>query len=385
MISAQELSYILYQLGEEDKPYRAISPPVVSSSNFIFDTVDDFFEAIHNDKDITAYSRGSNPTVRLLEKKVAALQGTEDALMFGSGSAAIAAAVISQVKAGDHVICVEHVYSWTNKLLSKIMDRFGVHTSLVDGSDPEKIKASLRKETKVLFLESPTSHTFYLQDLEHLVQWAHDENLIVIYDNSFGSLMNRKPVEYGIDIICHSASKYTSGHSDVVAGCVCGSREIIRKIYNDEYMTIGAILSPENAWLLIRSLRTLPMRMEQSIASCKEVVRFLKSDARIQSVKWPFDEDHPQYSLAKKQFDLEGPMFAFYLDTASVEVIKTFCNALRLIQMAVSWGGYESLLMPGIVIPGAKLPVNHIRLYIGFESYESIIDDLKQALDKAFA
>jgi cystathionine beta-lyase/cystathionine gamma-synthase len=384
MISEQELSYILYQLGEDEKPYRAVTPSVVRSSNFAFSTIAHYHEAIKNEKDISIYSRGNNPTVRLLERKLAALQGTEDALVFGSGSGAIAAAVIHCVKAGDHVLCVQHAYSWTYKLMHQTLAKFGVQTTVVDGGDPDAVYAAKKSNTTLLILESPTSQRFELQDVKSLTTWAHSHGMRVVYDNSFGSVLNRKPAEFGVDFICHSATKFTSGHSDVVAGIVCGNARDIRSLFNEEYMTLGAILAPDNAWMLIRSLRTLPMRMDHTARTCHAVVNMLRSDVRIAAVYWPFDPHHPQYALAKEQFDIESPMFSFVIKTESRQVVTAFCESLKVIQIAASWGGHESLVMPMIAFPDSPFPFQQIRLYIGFEDEQTLIADLKQALGKAF-
>jgi len=208
MIAPEELTHILYRLGEEKQPGGVVSPPVYLSSNFSFTTVADFRAAMANEFDLPIYSRGANPTVRLLEQKVAALQGTESALFFSSGSAAIAAAVMAHVKAGDHVILVRYAYSWTWKLLAETLSRFGVSHTEVDGEDATAVMAALQTQTVMLIVESPTSLNFLLQDLRTLIGWAKDNGLTVVCDNSFGSPLNRKPVEFGADLICHSATKY---------------------------------------------------------------------------------------------------------------------------------------------------------------------------------
>jgi len=382
MIAPHELTHILYQLGEENQPGNVVSPPIYLSSNFSFRTIADFQAAISNEIDLPIYSRGSNPTVRLLEQKLAALQGTESALCFGSGSAAVSAAVVSSLKAGDHVITINSVYSWTWKLLAETLSRFGVTWTQVDGTDSQAIYNALQPNTRVLMLESPTSLNFHVQDMESLIRWGKSLGLIVICDNSFGSPLNRKPVEFGADLICHSATKYVGGHSDVVAGVVCGSREHIRRIFYGEYMTFGATLQAEQAWLLIRSLRTLPQRMEATARGAREVVRFLKNHDAVAEVNWIFDEEHPKRELVRAQFDYPIPMFSFRLNTMDTGAITRFCESLKLIRMAVSWGGFESLLLPAIIFPQGAHPVNHFRLYIGLEDPHSLVGDLGHALQK---
>jgi len=382
MISPSELSHILYRLGEEDLPAGAVSPPIFHTSNFSFKTIASFQAAIADEKNKPIYSRGGNPTVRLLEKKLAALQGTEDALCFGSGSAAIAAAVTSSVKAGDHVITVDFVYSWTYKLLAHTLARFGVEFTAVNGEDNEAVKAALKPNTRLLILESPTSLNFKLVDLQTLIKWGKDNGLIVLCDNSFGSPINRKPVEFGADLICHSATKFIGGHSDVVAGVVCGNASLLREIFYGEYMTFGATLQAEQAWLLIRSLRTMPQRMQATAASAAKVVEFLLSHEKVNQVSWPFDPTNPGYELAKSQFDFTIPMFSFNLKTTDSNRIIRFCESLQTIRLAVSWGGFESLLLPAIIFPVTPHPANLMRLYVGLEDSEALISDLSAALEQ---
>lgn len=381
MIPHDELTHILYQLGEEDQPHQVVSPPIYLTSNFSFRTIADFRQAIADERHHPIYSRGGNPTVRLLERKLAALQGTEDAICFGSGSAAIAAAVLSCVKAGDHVITVRNVYSWTWKLLAETLNRFGVSVSQVDGENGEDVKAALNDRTTLLIVESPTSLDFRLQDLRSLISWAKSKRLMVVCDNSFGSPLNRKPVQFGADLICHSATKFVGGHSDVVAGVACGSHELIRRIFYEGYMTFGATLQAEQAWLLIRSLRTIMQRMDSAVEHSEKVVRYLKSHPLVESVNWIFDNEHPQRELVKAQFDYKISMFSFRLKTTSEKSLIQFCESLRLIRLGVSWGGYESLLLPALVFSSTPHPVNHFRLYIGLESAESLVEDLRLALE----
>jgi len=382
MISTTELTHILYQLGEETVPENAVSPPIYQTSNFFFRTIADFRKAIADERHHPIYSRGGNPTVRLLEKKLAALQGTEDAICFGSGSAAIAAAVLSCVKSGDHIIAVQHLYSWTYRLLSETLERFGVTFALVDGTDVRAFENAVTKNTRVLIVESPTSLNFLLQDLETLIDRAKIHGLTVVCDNSFGSPLNRKPVELGADLICHSATKFIGGHSDVVAGVVCGAGEHISRIFYGEYMTFGATLQAGEAWLLIRSLRTLPQRMEATARSAAKVVSFLKSHPAVNQVNWIFDPEHPEKDLVRKQFDYPIPMFSFRLQTLDERLLIRFCESLSLIRLAVSWGGYESLLLPALVFSRGAHPVNHFRMYVGLEDADALIHDLDESLKR---
>ena len=376
------ISEILIHLGEEDKESwaRAVSPPIYQTSNFRIQTVAEYAAAMDNEKDISIYTRGNNPTVRLLEKKLAALQGTDDALVFASGSAAIAAAVVSCVKQGDHVLCVENIYSWTDKLLNQTLTRFGVTCSMVNGGMLEDFQSAYQDNTTLVILESPSSMMFEIQDAAKIIPWAKSKGLMVVYDNSFGTIMNRKPVDLGADLVCHSATKFVGGHRDVVSGVVCGSNELIRKVFNAEYMTFGASISPHAAWLLIRSLRTLQMRVAHSAKSARDVVSFLNSHDKVDVVHWPFLSTHPHHDLINSQFTLETPMFSFQLKTQEDVDIRSFCESLKYFQIGASWGGHESLIVPLLAFTASSFPKNLVRMYVGFEDPQILIEDLKQAL-----
>jgi cystathionine beta-lyase/cystathionine gamma-synthase len=202
------------------------------------------------------YTRGYNPTIAILREKLAALEGSEDALVFSSGSAAMAAAVMSVVKSGDHVVCVQKPYSWTNKLLNKLLVNYGVETTMADGTNTDTFITFCKPNTKLIILESPNSWTMELQDIEAICEFARTKNITTIIDNSYSTPLLQNPVSMGADIVIHSSSKYINGHSDVVSGVLCASKEIVSRIFAKELMTIGSIISPNDAWLMIRGLRT---------------------------------------------------------------------------------------------------------------------------------
>ncbi|MFM1931086.1 MAG: hypothetical protein RL226_389, partial [Bacteroidota bacterium] len=356
---------------------------IYQSSNFEFSSVADFRAAMANEIDLPIYTRGANPTVRLLEKKLAALQGTEDALCFGSGSAAVAAAVLSFLRTGDHVVCVSGAYSWTQKLFNPLLSKFGVDVTYVDGRNALEVEAAFTPQTRMLYLESPTSITFACQDVRALAALAKQKKVVSLIDNTYGSILNTFPVEVGVDVIIHSATKFISGHSDVVAGVVCASKEVIKKIFYGEYMTLGATLSPHDAWLLIRSLRTIEIRMRQGEGQAQLISDFLQQHPAFTFVHDPFSTSHPDYSIAKEQFKYRIPMFSFEVNSNDEKQIEVFCNELKFIRLGVSWGGYESLLIPTIVFPHRNYPVSLMRLYVGFESGKLLCDDLHQAAVKS--
>jgi len=383
-----DISYILNQLGEERELYfNAVTPPIMQSSNFAFDTVTALRGAFGNEKSAHLYTRGNNPTVEILRKKIAALAGTDDALILGSGAAAMATAVISQVQQGDHIVCIRKPYGWTDKLCRIILSRFGVETTFVDGTSASDYFDAVRPDTKLFILESPNTFTFELQDLSAISAFAKEKKITTIIDNTYCTPIGQRCIEMGIDIEVHSASKYLNGHSDVVAGVIIGRQEIISKIYKSEFMNLGAIISPNDAWLMLRGLRTLPIRLKQIEESTAKVVSYLEGHAAVKEVLYPFSKSNPQLFLAQKQMLWPGGLFSIYLNTEDISKVEKFCESLTFFKMAVSWGGHESLIMPACAFYPADYsgirtyPPNLVRIYIGLEESAVLINDLKQALD----
>ena len=383
-----DLDHILDHLGEDrDALMHAVVPPVFQSGNFSYPTVAAMRETVQQEFDRPLYTRGYNPTVAMLRKKVAALESAEDALVFSSGSAAIAAAVIAFVQAGDHVVCVRKPYSWTRKLLDELLARFGVEVTYVDGTDAENYRRACRDNTRLFILESPNSLTFELQDLSAVAAIAKEKGVLTLCDNSFNSPLFQNPIDLGIDLVAHSATKYLNGHSDVVAGVLAGSSTHMRQVMSKEFMTLGAVPSPHDAWLLMRGLRTLELRVNRSADSAAEVATFLEAHPRIKRVYWPGLASHPQHELAKQQMKRVAGLMTIELDAPDEAAVERFCDGLKRFLIAVSWGGYESLQWPVCALKGPSgyytdLPFSMVRLYIGLEDPNLLIADLRQALDR---
>lgn len=384
-----ELSYILNEFGEErDQYFNMINPPIAQTSNFAFDTVDAFREALSDEYHAYLYSTGNNPTVDILRKKLAALDGAEDALVFGGGMGAISIPIFALLNQGDHVISVARPYSWTGKLFERVFPRFGITVTFVDGTNASNYEKAIRSETKLIYLESPNSFTFELQDIEAVVKIAKARELITMIDNSYCTPLNQQPYRMGVDLVAQSLSKYIGGHSDVQGGVVTGSKAMIKKIFNGEFLNFGGNISPMIAWLLIRSLRTLPLRVQQVCSSTKPVVDFMAAHPKVERMLFPFHPSFPQYELARKQMKDAGGQFSIVLKATSIDEIETFCNSLKRFHLAVSWGGHDSLVVPFIAtMPRDKFePANPahrvIRFYVGLEEPGSLIADLRQALDK---
>ena len=388
-LNQQELSFILNELGEERENYfNAVSAPIIQTSNFVFEKVDDLSRALEDEMNGYLYSRGLNPTVDILRKKLAALDGAEDCLVFNSGASAIFASVFANVKSGDHIVSVKGPYTWAQRTFDVILPRFNISTTYVDGTQIENWQRATQPNTVIYYLESPNSWDFALQDIKAVSALAKSKKITTIIDNSYCTPLYQRPIEMGIDLALQTATKYIGGHSDTLGGILCGSHAMIKKIFDSEYLNVGSGIQPFNAWLLIRGLRTLPARLERITRTTVEVVKFLKQHPKIEAVIFPFDETFPQYELAKKQMQGACGLLTIILKGITREEIVRFCESLRHIMMAVSWGGHESLAMPKCT--GIKKedfnPNNrehrYVRVYVGLEDAQYLIDDLSQSLDK---
>ncbi len=267
-------------------------------------------------------------------------------------------------------------------MFENVLPRFNVATTFVDGRNLNNFKNAIRPNTSLIYLESPNSWTFNLQDLKGVSEIAKNKNIITICDNSYATPIYQRPLDLGIDITIQSATKYLNGHSDVVAGVICSRKSLIEKMFNSEYLNLGIGTTPFNAWLVLRGLRTLPARLERISGTCQKVVDYLNTREEIESLSFPFDKNFPQYALAKQQMSGTGGLLSFIFKTGTPDAIKDFCNALQHILMAVSWGGHESLIMPAIASISDKDfdPGNpahrRVRFYVGLEDADYIIEDL---------
>ena len=323
----------------------------------------------------------------MAEEKLAALEGADAALCFSSGMAAVTASIFSVVKAGDHIIVVRNAYSPTQQLLSEYLRKFGITTTFVDGKEPAEFSEAVTDKTTVIYLESPTTFLFDMQDLKAIARIAEQHNIVSIIDNSWATPLYQRPLEYGIDLVLHSASKYLGGHSDIVAGVVAGCQERIEKIRHTERALLGASMDPHQAWLLIRVLRTLPVRLEQHRRSACEIAGYLEQHAKVKTVNYPALTSCPQYELAQSQMDGESSLFSFVLDTSGEKAVQ-FIQDLRIFATGPSWGGYESLA----IIPAQRtqpefldrmgVPFNLVRVHIGLEDTTLLLEDLESALGK---
>lgn len=384
-----DISQIINELGEDREQYfNAVAPPIMQTSNFAFKKVADLSKAFEDEMGGYLYSRGLNPTVDILRKKLAALDGAEDCLVFNNGAAAIFAGIFANIKSGDHIVSVKSPYTWAQRMFDVILPRFGVSTSYIDGTKIENWKAATKINTSFYYLESPNSWTFALQPIREVASFAKSKNITTLIDNSYCTPIYQNVIEMGIDMAMQTATKYIGGHSDTLGGVLSGSHAMMKKIFDSEYLNIGSGIQPFNAWLLIRGLRTLPARLDRISRSTQQVVAFLKQHPKVESVLFTFDESFPQYELAKQQMKGACGLVTFSIKTSKREEVVRFCESLQHIMMAVSWGGHESLVIPkcaGIPVDEfdpSKPEHRYIRLYVGLEEPGYLVADLEQAFSK---
>lgn len=383
-----DISQIINELGEDrDHYFNAIAPPIIQTSNFAFKKVAALSKAFEDEMGGYLYSRGLNPTVDILRKKLAALDGAEDCLVFNNGAAAIFAGIFANIKSGDHIVSVKAPYTWVQRMFDVILPRFNVSVTYIDGTSIANWKNATKENTSFYYLESPNSWDFAIQPIREVAELARSKGIVTLIDNSYCTPLYQKPIEMGIDMVMQTATKYIGGHSDTLGGVLCGSHTMIKKIFDSEYLNIGSGIQPFNAWLMIRGLRTLPARIERITKSTATVVSFMKQHTKVESLIFPLDENFPQFALAKEQMKGACGLFTFTLKTGKRDSIVQFCESLKHIMMAVSWGGHESLVIPKCAgIPMAEFDTSnrehrYIRMYVGLEDPQYLIADLEQALN----
>ncbi|MDH4986898.1 PLP-dependent transferase [Aminobacter anthyllidis] len=371
---------------DEPFPGGAVVPPIYQTSLFTFDSYEDMADVFAGRSTKPIYSRGNNPTVMEFESKIAALEGAEAARGFSSGMAAISSTVLAFVGSGERIVAVRNCYGDAYRLFERLLPHLGIKVDYVDGSDPEAVAAAL-PGAAMLYLESPTSMMFELQDLEVLTAMARERGIVSVIDNSWATPLFQKPILHGVDLVMHSASKYLGGHSDTVAGVVAGSAEHIRRINERTYPYLGAKLSPFEAWLLLRGLRTLPLRLPHHMKSGLTIAERLKGHAHVERVNHPAFSNHP----GKKTLAGYSGLFSFEV-TDDIDV-PAFTDALKLFRIGVSWGGHESLVVPALAslqqTPDANsigrfgVSPRTIRLNVGLENVEDLWADVSRAFEEA--
>jgi len=371
---------ICAHVGDEYPRYEgSLVPPIYQTSLFVQPTE---VNGVENSDYL--YTRIANPTTEVAERKIAALEGADGALCFASGMGAISSAIMYFAKAGGHVVLVGTAYGPAVRFIRNYLGgKFGVTHSLVEGSCLEEIEAALRPETTLIYLESPSSCVFRMQDLDGVAKLAKARGIGTCIDNSYATPLHQQPLKHGIDIVVHTASKYLGGHSDIVAGVLAARREIIESIQVNERALLGSVMDPHQAWLLTRGIRTLPVRLKQHEENARKVAQFLENHPKVKKLYYPGSASYDQPELFERYLTGSNGLMSFTLkgDPAQAD---TFVNRLQGFQKGVSWGGFESLVCRIAWTEEMErygIPQGLIRIHVGLESPEGLIENLAQALE----
>lgn len=385
-LTEEDLKYrtaedICTHLGDEYGKFSgAIVPPIFQNSLFVRPT-----DVNGVTQEEYAYTRVSNPTVDIAERKIAALEGGDGALCFSSGMGAISSAIMHFITAGCHIVLVATSYGCTLDFIKHYLhDKFDISYTLVNGDSPEEIERAIRPETRLIYMESPSSLVFRMQDLDAVAEIAKRHGVGTVIDNTYATPLHQQPLRHGIDIVCHTASKYMGGHSDIVAGALAARRDIIQSIQDQERAWLGSCMDPHQAWLLIRGLRTMPLRLKQHGENGKRVAAFLESHPKVEKVFYPGSATYEQPELFEKYLTGTNGLMSF-VPKGSEEDVRRFTNSLHYFQNGCSWGGFESLCVLLNNSEEAKAfgqPDHLVRIHVGLEDADTLIADLKQALDQ---
>ncbi len=352
------------------------------------------FEVTDSDQQVRAtstdmfYTRYGNPTHTVAEKAIAELEGADAALLFASGMNAITTSILSLLKSGDHVVAQRDIYGGATKFLSQWLPKFGIETTFVDTVEYDQHARAIQPNTKLLYLESPTNPTLRVVDLRKVAALARQHSLITFIDSTFATPINQRPADFGIDLIMHSGTKYFAGHSDLICGIVSGRQELIPKIHETR-TTLGGTMDPHAAWLLLRGIKTLAVRVQRQNDNALRVARFLAQHAKVRRVHYPFLEGHPQRALAMELMRGGGGVLSFEVDGTG-EDARRLSEALHLFTLAPSLGGVDSLVTIPVLTSHGMISAEHrqkmgvteqlIRISVGIENADDLIADLEQAL-----
>jgi len=372
------------------KNHGALSVPIYNASTFGFEDADEG-SSVHNyEKEGYFYGRLGNPTQEALEKAVALLESGESALAFSSGMAAISAAVLSIVKSGDHIIALKSMYSTTTGLFEHLSDNFGVDVSYVDATDAENYAKAIRPETKLLWVETPSNPLLNISDVYAIADISKAHGLTTVVDNTFATPFNQKPLDLGADLVVHSATKYFGGHSDLSAGLLVGRFDLVEKARKQMIKFLGGSIAPQVAWLILRGIKTLALRMKQHNGNAYGIANMLQSHPMVSEVFYPGLESHKNHDIAKRQMEGFGGMVSF--DLGTFENATRFLNTLELCTIATSLGGVETIIQHSAAMTHATLSKEErtkagiseglLRLSVGIESEEDLQADIENALKK---
>jgi cystathionine beta-lyase/cystathionine gamma-synthase len=374
----------------KDKQFRSVVYPIYQTSTFAVEKTDDYQKFIDEVDDFYIYSRYGNPTVKEVEKRLALIENADDSILFSSGMAAITTTILSHVQSGDEIISLSSIYGVTYRFFRDYLPKFGVKVKFFQVEKVDEIEKLISPKTKLIYFETPVNPTTRIVDIEKIVKFAKREDLTTIIDNTFATPINQNPIDFGVDIVIHSATKYLSGHSDLILGCVMSSRERIERIRKFKNV-FGGNPDPHQAFLLGRSLKTLELRVKRQNENALKLAEFLSSHRKIRKVLYPGLKNHPEHELAKKQMSGFGGMLSFEID-GDLGRTKKFCDSLKVALNATSLGSVETLVSIPVLtshvgmkkdeLERAGISESMVRVSVGIENIEDIVWDFEQALNQ---
>lgn len=382
---------IIHKGYDNELHHDSLATPLYQTSTFSFSTAEEGENRFAGASEGNIYSRLGNPTVRVLEERMAEIEYGGGALAFGSGMASVSAILIHLTKSGDHILCSRGIYGCTFGLLEMMEEKYSISHDLISMTTEEEIESAIRPETVCLYIETPINPTMELVNLDAAIAVAKRHGLRVVVDNTFSSPYLQNPLQLGADFVLHSATKYLNGHGDVIGGILVGKdAEEVQEIRMTVQKDVGGIMSPFDAWLLLRGMKTLHVRMDRHISNAEKVLDFLKKEALVKKIYYPFDEKNPQFAIAKRQMRAGGGLISFEIDGGKKEA-QAFMNALSLIKIAVSLGDAETLIQHPASMTHAVVPIETrekmgiteslMRLSVGLEHTDDLIGDLAAAFE----
>lgn len=375
----------------DDEQFGSLATPLYQTSTFIFENAEQGASRFAGEEEGYIYSRLGNPTTRQLEQRVAAMEGMEDAAATATGMGAVSGALLANLQSGDHLISSNAVYGCSFALMNHQLTKWGIEVSFVDMTNLEEVEAAIRPNTKVMYMETPINPNLIVLDLAALTHIAKQHNIITVADNTFLTPFLQQPAKFGVDIIVHSATKYLNGHGDVVAGVICGTTEMITHIKMTILKDIGATISPHDAWLIMRGIKTLPVRMERHCNNAQQIAEFLEQHNMIDAVYYPGLKSHQGHKFIGNQMSAAGGVIAFEIK-GDLQQGAEFINRMRLFSIAVSLGDAESLIQHPASMThspytqeerlAAGISDTLIRISVGLENVDDLIADLSLSLDQ---
>jgi cystathionine gamma-synthase len=376
--------------GEEGQDFwqRSTQVPVVNSISFGYQDLEDWQATALQQAEGHIYGRDTNPTVHVFEEKVRLLEGAEAAVSFASGMAAISDTLFTLLRPGDQMVSIKDSYGGTNRIFTEFLPGFDINVALCETTDHEQIESEILKGCKLLYLESPTNPTIKIIDIERLAAAAHEAGAVVVVDNTFATPINQNPLALGADLVIHSASKFLGGHADALGGVLCGKKELVRRVYQFRAIN-GAVLSPGDAYRLLRGMKTLGIRIERQNASAMKIAQYLTGHPAVDRVFYPGLADHEHHDVAKRQMRGYGGMLSFMV-RGGFEAVKTFLPHMKLAHRAANLGAVETIVGPPATTSHVEctaeerermgIPEGLVRYSTGIEDVEDLIADLEQAL-----